>query len=222
MNRKITTGIVCFMAAFLLLAAQAFAGSMDEKAPAMSSSSAYELAGLRVSNGMGEDLGTIDNVILGEDGRPTYFVVAEDGIYWGDLVAAYQSPAYVETGVRLIPVPASAVKISTPKVSAMSSGEPYWGDVAAAFQSPATTSMAVNFGPETVALATGETYWGDLTVAFQDAGAGIHPDIERHFVMTNITREMLAKAPNLSRDEWSKFASSNFQEKVHAYYEEEH
>ena len=39
-------------------------------------------------------------------------------------------------------------------------------------------------------------------------------------VYVDVTKERLATAPSFGRDEWNRFAMSDFKQKVHAYYEE--
>jgi sporulation protein YlmC with PRC-barrel domain len=227
MSRKTAAVIMFSVTAFFFLATQAIASGAGEKTTQFDSSLAKVMVGAGVWNHQGQMLGHVEDVLLGDNGEITYIIVAQNEIQWSDLSAANSDLAWSGDAVRLIPIPYNEVSVRAPERAAreLAGGEAYWGSLEPGYQGPsiATNEAYYVHTPGDEAFTGGEVYWGDLP-----AGSDIRSDVgmqktyvERR-IFVNISEEKLANAPSFKKDEWTKFANSEFKQTVHAYYEEKH
>ncbi len=231
MNNKTGVIMTFFVAALFFLATPAFAAVMEGNTTGFNHDLAKVTKGSIVYNDQGQMLGTVNRLVLGDDGRISYIILAQDSIHWSGLTAYYSTPAWVDSGIRLIPIPYDEVRVRhLPDRAAQefAQGEPFWGTRPVAFESPA---MATDHGywaytPESVAaVPDGKIFWGLVPPAFLSPAnpeLGVSRTYLNRHVEVNITEEELANAPSFAPNEWAKFANSQqFKNSVHAYYEQQ-
>ena len=230
MNSKLSVVMILLVAALFFLATPAFAAVTEGKTADLNPDLAKAMVGAVVSNNQGQVLGTINRVVLGDNGQISYIILATDSIHWGGLTAYDSTPAWVNTGVRLIPIPYNEVKVQRlPERAAheLAKGEPFYGTQPMAFVSPAMPADHAYWihTPKSVAMPEGKAYWGSLSPAFESpAYPNLGTDrsyLNRH-VEVNISEQELANAPSFSPNDWAKFANSQFKNTVHAYYARNH
>jgi sporulation protein YlmC with PRC-barrel domain len=230
MNTKFSVIMTLFVAALFFLATPAFAAMTEGNASDLNPDLAKVMKGSIVYNNQGQVLGTVNHVVLGDNGQISYIILARDSVHWGGLTAYYSTPAWVNTGVRLIPIPYNEVtvrRIPDRAAHELAQGEPFYGSRPIAFESPAmpTDHAYWTFTPKSVAMPEGKIFWGSLppalfSPAYPDQGTS-RTYLNRH-VEVNISEEALANAPSFSPNDWAKFANSQFKQTVHAYYEQAH
>ena len=227
MNSKKGLVSILFFAALLFVTTPAMAYGTGEGMTQAHFYLGKAMVGAEVYSDQGQLLGHVDQVVRGDDGRITYVILAQNAIRWSDLTAQYSTPAWIDTGIRLIPIPYSEVygaSISGVETSAreLAEGKPYWGSVAPAFRGIPTDQGYYVRTPANDAFTQGEVYWGSLPAGSISPDVGIQRTFVNHHISVNVSEAKLAKAPSFSPDDWAKFASSQFKQTVNAYFEEGH